>query len=576
LERRLRAAVRAAVRASPAAEAERRRLKGKLKGAPREANVPAAVWGAALVGLFLAAGVAKTAAGVAALLSLQGVLAAVGSLLLSRALLRAMFSGELEIFVTLPAADGWLFDRFKRGTRLERALWLLPLLAAAGGAWYAGWSQGLEPGRLAVLLLALTGMQWLGMLGLAPLLAWRYPAWALRAWLATGALVVLFVGGLALLKLKAPAANAATILTTLGGLCPLSWPGLGLAALLRGGSAVWLVALVPGLGLAALAFWAFPAWRRAYAIGPLLDPTGVSPEMAVEGHVDNRMVLESEFNEELVENPTLEPWVRSRVRESVGRSVELSVQAGEWRAPPRFERGLARRIGRVLSPRERLVAGLLQQNLDTWGGHLRVALILCGVGGGLAVSATFPAWVSVCVLVVAALFALPVFGGAWSGLEFAATTGGFAPLFAFFPVTLREVASTILKINAVRFFVYAPFFVASGAVVTLHSQGWWLGAEVGCEAWALLVALQPGALALRLHERLVTPQLSWWAGLLQVPLAIGSVLAVLGAGAAVFMLPAPWSLAVAVGTGALCAGALAVTLRWLNRADLVRQTLGVS
>ena len=65
-------------------------------------------------------------------------------------------------------------------------------------------------------------------------------------------------------------------------------------------------------------------------------------------------------------------------------------------------------------------------------------------------------------------------------------------------------------------------------------------------------------------------------GLLQLPLAVGVVCAVLAGAAAVFLLPAPLNLAAASLAGVIAWGLLAVTLRWLDRADLVRQTLAVS
>lgn len=125
---------------------------------------------------------------------------------------------------------------------------------------------------------------------------------------------------------------------------------------------------------------------------------------------------------------------------------------------------MERWIGRLLTPRQRLIAEFMLARNPQWTGGLRAFVIFLGLTlvvlfliGRLN---TFGPWV-VCVSFL--LRALNMVS-AWRGFGLPRGSGPQSPYYALYPLGFRELMTTVMKINLARFAVMLPFLAICGLI----------------------------------------------------------------------------------------------------------------
>ncbi|HEV8544026.1 MAG TPA: hypothetical protein VGR78_16670, partial [Verrucomicrobiae bacterium] len=154
---------------------------------------------------------------------------------------------------------------------------------------------------------------------------------------------------------------------------------------------------------------------------------------------------------------------------------------------------LERFIGRLLNPRERVIAEFLVAQNPGWTGSLRrsfwiwatacVAVALLGQFGGTVVF--FAAY-------VLATASMPLFGGDWRGMRQVASAGVYIPAYSLYPISFNAIARIFLKVNIIRIGAAFPLIVSFGALSAYRLETDPVaGALVALKLLAIFVCLQP-------------------------------------------------------------------------------------
>jgi hypothetical protein len=129
----------------------------------------------------------------------------------------------------------------------------------------------------------------------------------------------------------------------------------------------------------------------------------------------------------------------------------------DWVSLSAIDRG----IGKLLTPRERLVAEFLVAGSPLWGKGVRSLAVTVLVGA--LIWRLFVPQLEVQVLLFLGIYYLVFNTGLWPGLLAPRGGGIQSALYAVYPVSFRDVARVLLKVNLARFFLCAP--VALGMIV---------------------------------------------------------------------------------------------------------------
>lgn len=158
---------------------------------------------------------------------------------------------------------------------------------------------------------------------------------------------------------------------------------------------------------------------------------------------------------------------------------------------------IERLAGRRLNLRERYAAVFLcGGRLGRWSSEWRLGLKIAAGGVGTMLLAILlpgmlPWWVSFGAGAVASLRALPVLGGGWEGMQLVTGSGTVGPAYAGLPLSYSEITRVLIKINLVRFAVWAPFFLAyAAALAMVNALPWVVGFRMGLEILAVLLSSQ--------------------------------------------------------------------------------------
>ena len=164
--------------------------------------------------------------------------------------------------------------------------------------------------------------------------------------------------------------------------------------------------------------------------------------------------------------------------------------------------GLEKFVGRLLSPRERVITEFLVAQDPGWTRSLKwsfwvwmiVSLLAAGFGKSFGMVVFFGAY-------VLGAATLPLFAGDWRGMRQSPAGGMFMPGYSLYPISFNEMARIFIKVNLVRMLAASPLivsFAALGAYQLGHpALG---GAMVGAKLIVLLICLQPLLALLPIHS----------------------------------------------------------------------------
>jgi len=235
-----------------------------------------------------------------------------------------------------------------------------------------------------------------------------------------------------------------------------------------------------------------------------------------------------------------EDWRGTSIPESSSLSVTpLHLRGLDWNSSGWIE-GLA---GRMLSEREKKSADFLcGGRLGLWSAQWRRGLKGAGIGVvALLLPRLFPAWISVVIGVLASMFALPLIGGRWEGVQLVADSGKVRPAFASVPLSYTDISRVIAKINLVRYAAWFPISLAYAAILAWRSQiAPSLGIEVAAEIILVLISFQPILIA-GLHSYGTNDTRSLNLHSFFAILGIGSVGIVYGVCWIIFFTAAEWA-----------------------------------
>jgi hypothetical protein len=155
--------------------------------------------------------------------------------------------------------------------------------------------------------------------------------------------------------------------------------------------------------------------------------------------------------------------------------------------------GLEKFVGRLLSPRERVITEFLVAQEPGWTRSLKwsfwvwmiVSLLVAGFGKSFGTVVFFGAY-------VLGAATLPLFAGDWRGMRQSAAGGMFMPGYSLYPISFNEMARIFIKVNLVRILAASPL-VVSFAALGAHQLGHSAlgGAMIGTKLILLLICLQP-------------------------------------------------------------------------------------
>lgn len=484
LERELRRRVRAEVRRSPVLEKEHRRNRSLRRPVDLSAFFSSLFLPAIFIAPVLLAGRVHSALLAVTLAALAGAIVRANHLLGD-----LHESTELLALLHLPIRDE---DYARRQWRkaLRSSLWMIPILTvsfaiAAGSVRPSGqaWAAGAAIGLLA----------WAATLSAAALLALR-PRLATR-------LAPFSLGGYGLAAVILFASkHAEAWLSTLSTgwlllLPPAGWTTAALRGALLKAEGAWLLLLAPA-ALLALAL-PFLARRiiRGFEVGDIVTGPAVNAETAIEYALDQHMAVQSEYDPELVESPELKPVRREELRRSIPAMMEERVRTRDFLEPVIWAPlGLLERIfGRLLDPRQSILAELLLQRPPSWTKRWKIALAVTLAGIG----ASFVPGVAPGLLflfpIAAAMTAAPLLGGAWPGIKWTTASGWVIPVFGVHPVDPRELLPVLWKGNALRWAAWLPLLLAGASVLPPEAR------EIAIRASFAVLLVQPMLFALRLQ-----------------------------------------------------------------------------
>ncbi len=172
------------------------------------------------------------------------------------------------------------------------------------------------------------------------------------------------------------------------------------------------------------------------------------------------------------------------------RTAPLHLRGLDWNASGWIE-GLA---GRLLNEREKKSADFLcGGHLGSWSALWLRGLKVAGVGAAtLLLPNLFAPWIGIAIGVLANVFALPLIGGRWEGMQLVADSGGVRPAFTGVPLSYTDTSRVLAKIYLLRYAVWFPVFLAYGALLAwrMHMAPIW-GTRVATEIILVLISFQP-------------------------------------------------------------------------------------
>lgn len=154
---------------------------------------------------------------------------------------------------------------------------------------------------------------------------------------------------------------------------------------------------------------------------------------------------------------------------------------------------IERMVGRWLNARERQAAAFLcGGRLGQWSSAWKLGVKITAVGiVTMFLTMLLPEWVCFAAGGVAALCALPVFGGRWDGLQVAASSGTVGPAYAGLPLSYSEITRVLLKVNLVRYAVWSPIFlIYAVGLARVVDVPWFVGLRMGFEFLSILISGQ--------------------------------------------------------------------------------------
>lgn len=510
--RRWRKHVRALVKADP----RLRRLRKTKGGVGRRAlNIAAVRW---IVPVLLA--VVATGAGTTTLLQQIMVLWTWG-VIFSRAhqIGNALHNpATLWLPFALPLADDAVFA-YQRRLILRSAGWLaLDWVGMGVGGLIDAPSWTLA---LAVPVVAVT--QALGALALAAWLVWWKPsapfgAGAGLCWCLLWVSMILEKQGWYFAKIFSPLMQAVSLLT------PAGWISAFGSAAAAGSVLAWVGLLVTAAGALGVAGAALRALRRRFDLDAVFgfDPAGA------QGEEDSSAAAEA-LRVPADAAPAAEPSDEAAVRAAWARARE-ETPAEALAARGTLERWLVRR----LSVRaQALIAVLQPQSVLGW---TRGWLMAFGVVVGLRLLqfAGLPAgWAAGLSAIAVTLWALPLFGGQWSGFGGSVVFMKRVGFQSLWPVGFGESARLMLGVGMLRMVVAWPLvLLVCRTGFEAEPLPWLEALDCSVRVVLLVLALQPVWVIAAFSKTTNDTSVHWWFTLLLLGAILYGVVVLLAAAAA--------------------------------------------
>lgn len=371
------------------------------------------------------------------------------------------YSGDLAFFMHVPASDREFFDyQWKKLLRSSLLVWFLALVALGFAAFDATHAFRLWPAVLAAATL-----HWMLVLGLIVIVVLFAP---LRA---VGKVAVpLYLLTFSTFFLPEPWVKLiAQLMVPL----PTAWVPVFFERGALGGDSSSLLFLVPTLGCVAFLPVALPRLRREYPRTHIVYPL-LARDVEIEDGFPATAV-DAETREEGKAHLSAQP---------------VFLPSFDWNKAGWIERLARKQLGGAEQPVADFLCG---GEIPYWTASWRLALKIAGAGVLLSFLRPLPAWLPIAAGIVASLFALPLFGGRWPGVQLRSVCGvSVIPAYSVFPISYMQISRVLVKINLIRYLVWTPCFLMYAAIL-----GWRLGdsamsgLKVGGLALAVLLSTIP-------------------------------------------------------------------------------------
>jgi hypothetical protein len=361
-------------------------------------------------------------------------------------------------------------------------------------------------------------VQWFGMLAMATCLVAYFPKRKIfpTAWILVPLVIGLVLFGPSLYKI-------ADWIGRLG-----YWiPGTGwiLYALGLSRPAGFLGNLWPAFSMAAVLFLFPLAWRH-------LRRTSVLPEVISAGATERAMVEAARRRQS--DGTETDPYadIKAAIR------TRQFLQGMNWRSAGWLERI----VSMSFTPSQRLAAEFLTAGKPGWGKWMvRLALFWCGLA---VVMYVFPRGLSAFPigLISLGVFYMNASSKSWPGTGLRRVGGMDSAVSSVYPLGFGQMAGVILKVNAVRLLVSAPFLAAVGMLLA-YENGYDL-AEGGVLILKILLVFAAAMPFLTLL--FISPGTDDTKRTLTVLMFVAGVMVVLASAVTFIFAPMPISLAAAV------------------------------
>jgi hypothetical protein len=377
-------------------------------------------------------------------------------------------SGDLAYFMHSPAADREFFDfAWPRTFRSALWVWLYSVLTFS----FLVVTYGLGGGGWAAALTAAT-LQWLLVISLVAILAQVPLTSPVRA----SAAALYF---LAFVSLFLPPRFTSFILRILLPL-PSSWVPFVFDRALLNQNLEFLYLLLPVLLVIGLLPVAFRRLRHGYPSVELVYPL----QTAAAAGSENKEEIDGET--ETIGRDR--DWRSANAAQARDIDISPSLRLFDWNRSPWLER-LANRMfnARDKEVAEFLCGGVAAPWSPLWALAFKIAAV-----GLVVLPWFFDPRIGFVIGCIASMFALPVLGGRWPGLQSLRFSTTVQPVFAAVPISYWDVTSVVFKVNLARYLAWLPVFLAYGAML-----GWRLlsspsqGLEIAIGIFLILLWSQP-------------------------------------------------------------------------------------
>lgn len=155
---------------------------------------------------------------------------------------------------------------------------------------------------------------------------------------------------------------------------------------------------------------------------------------------------------------------------------------------------LERVAARLMNSREKAIGEFLcGGGVGFWSAQWRRACMIAAIGMiAVFLGPWIPVWIPVCAGIIASMFALPVLGGFWSGMQPIKVYGMERPAFADFPLSYTEISRVLAKVNLLRCAAWLPIGLFYAAMlawrVKLPVEE---GIQIGVGIILIVISLQP-------------------------------------------------------------------------------------